>query len=296
MYDGVIGFSGGSDSISLTFHLLENFPDKKFCLVYCNHLNVSDPRNINKIKELASLFPYDFFIEDISFSLESKSLENNMRIARYEALTKYSNHIYVGHHMNDLQENFMMKMLSGAGIFGLSNMFKNERKFENYIIHRPLLQYSKEYLRNILKEKNISWIEDETNYDATYCRRNFFRNEVLPKFQTFNNWNASFLAMLNSLKESADLLEELAEEDFQKCSISENTLCLVQLRKLSEKRIKNLLIVKFLQDYSRKALDKFVKEIMLASFDKSCRMDTKTCILKQVYNTIVITTKDRTND
>ena len=72
-----------------------------------------------------------------------------------------------------------MQFTKGAGINELLGLQTLEKR-NNYTIFKPLLDISKNDLLNYLKEQNIKYFIDNSNYDEKY-KRNYFRHNFSDK-------------------------------------------------------------------------------------------------------------------
>ncbi len=102
------------------------------------------------------------------------NLAGRARQIRYTMLEAASvkariNDLVVAHTMDDLAETFMMRLIRGSGIDGLSAM-KTKRRAGRVWLHRPALNIRREALRNYLRQQNIVWCEDPSNDDTNYER------------------------------------------------------------------------------------------------------------------------------
>ena len=80
------------------------------------------------------------------------------------------NNILLGHHQDDLFENFFIRMLRGSGLKGLSAM-KPLRKIDSKLtLCRPLLDVRKNFLIRISKNTFGKYIKDPSNKDEKYLR------------------------------------------------------------------------------------------------------------------------------
>ena len=71
-------------------------------------------------------------------------------------------HILLGHHQEDLIENFFIRILRGSGLKGLISLSK-KTKLQNVTILRPLLDQKKEDLVFISKKVFDFYVKDPTN-------------------------------------------------------------------------------------------------------------------------------------
>lgn len=109
-------------------------------------------------------------------------IQDAARQARYELLTNwcrdnYVLHLFLGHHLEDQAETFLLRLSRGSGVDGLSAMAPVQARGEIRLL-RPLLGVPKARLRAVLEKRKLSWIEDPSNLDPNYARIRF--RQVLP--------------------------------------------------------------------------------------------------------------------
>lgn len=178
----LLAFSSGVDSTALFFLLFEkNIP---FDIAIVNYnMRIQSLDEVTYAKELASKYNKQIFIKDIK--LESTSnFEKKARDIRYAFFEEIiSNRQYevliTAHQLNDKLEWFLMQFTKGAGISELLGLQTLEKR-NNYTIFKPLLDISKNDLLNYLKEQNIKYFIDNSNYDEKY-KRNYFRHNFSDK-------------------------------------------------------------------------------------------------------------------
>lgn len=90
-------------------------------------------------------------------------------------------YVLTGHTLNDQLETFIMRLIKGSSLFGLSGMdvksiadTPNPCQAPVYVI-KPLLQYSKRELIDICRANGVRWVEDPTNTNPTFTVRNSIR-------------------------------------------------------------------------------------------------------------------------
>ena len=185
----IVGLSGGKDSMSLA-HLLHKH-NYQIIAAHCNfHLRegdadldqklVEDWCEQNNIESIVKHFDTEEFAKN-----EKVSIEMAARTLRYnwfrELLNSYhASSIAVGHHFNDQIETFFMNITRGTGFSGLTGM-----KVTNNKVVRPLLFASAEEIEAYVQECKIPYRDDHTNKDVA-IKRNFFRHEIIPRFQSIN--------------------------------------------------------------------------------------------------------------
>jgi tRNA(Ile)-lysidine synthase len=185
----IVGFSGGSDSVSLlhllhktgytciaahcNFHLRgdESERDEEFCRVFSETL---------KVKFIKT----DFDTTDYA-SINHISVEMAARELRYEWFEKIRREnnaqaIAVAHHKDDSVETFLLNLVRGTGIRGLSGI-----KSKNGNVVRPLLCVNRNEIIKFIDDEHLDYVEDSTNSSDKY-KRNFIRNRVIPLLEELN--------------------------------------------------------------------------------------------------------------
>ncbi|WP_371688481.1 tRNA lysidine(34) synthetase TilS [Ruegeria sp. EL01] len=102
------------------------------------------------------------------------NLQDHARQARYSLLTNWARDqditaIALGHTADDQAETVLMRLGRAAGVTGLSAM-SAMRSQDGIQLLRPLLDVTRQRLRNYLTEIDVSWIEDPSNQDARFDR------------------------------------------------------------------------------------------------------------------------------
>ena len=103
-----------------------------------------------------------------------KNIQSIAREKRYELLCdrakKYRiENILVGHHLDDLFENFFIRILRGSGLQGLISLDRETQK-NNINLIRPLINIDKDDLVYISNYVFGSYIEDPSNKDDKFKR------------------------------------------------------------------------------------------------------------------------------
>jgi len=114
--------------------------------------------------------------------------------------------------MTDQAETLLMRLMRGSGLSGMTGIYP---AVEGMII-RPLIQLEGEEIEFYLKEKNIPYRIDESNFDRRFLR-NRIRGELIPFIK--KNFEPQIVAQLGKLasiwQEEEALLEKIAEEKAQ---------------------------------------------------------------------------------
>ena len=178
----LLAFSAGIDSSALFFLLLEQNIPFDIAIVNYNQREQSK-EEVSYAKELAIKYSKNIYLKDITLDANS-NFEKNARDIRYaffeEIINEHSyENLITAHQLNDKLEWFMMQITKGAGLVELIGFNVFEHK-ENYKIYKPLLQITKEELQKYLKQNDLKYFIDNSNFDEKY-KRNFFRHNFSDK-------------------------------------------------------------------------------------------------------------------
>ncbi|MCG3705515.1 tRNA lysidine(34) synthetase TilS [Aliarcobacter butzleri] len=173
----LLAFSAGVDSSALFFLLLkQNIP---FDIAIVNYnVRVQSKDEVNYAKELALKYNKQIFIKEVKLETTS-NFEKTARDIRYKFFEEIIDEnsyetLITAHQLNDKLEWFLMQFTKGAGLVELIGFNEFEQK-ENYKVYKPLLEITKEELENFLKQENIKYFIDNSNFDEKY-KRNYFRH------------------------------------------------------------------------------------------------------------------------
>ena len=185
----IVCVSGGPDSLCLldVLTLLQKKQNFTFHIAHVNyHLRGKDSDLDEKlVKARAKNYSLPCTVLSQEKKLQDTS-EEKLRDIRYiffEKLRtkKNADHIVIAHNQDDQAETFLMRLLRGSGLSGLSAM-----RPKNGSIIRPLIEMSRSDILQYLKDRGITFREDKSNADPRYFR-NKVRRELIPfleeKFQ-----------------------------------------------------------------------------------------------------------------
>ncbi len=185
-----------------------------------------------------------FSLTHVDVPLDSGTgVEAAARSARYQALSEAkSDYIVLAHHLDDQAETLLLQLLRGAGVKGLAAMAVLDRERR---LLRPLIDVSREELFQFATERQLAWIEDESNQDRRYDR-NYLRHELMPLLESrFKGTKKVLARTAKHMAESAGLLDDLALIDAGCSGLSardiRQRLPLACLQRLSLPRARNLL-------------------------------------------------------
>ncbi len=189
----LLGLSGGIDSATLLFVLLDIQKELPFDLAvaHINHLlrKKESDRDEQFSKDMAGQHGLRFFLkrEDAKGHASSKGLSTQHagRDIRYlffnetaerEGYTK----IAVAHNLDDQVETFLLRIIKGTGIRGLSSIpIARDR------IIRPLLYTYRSEISAYTAARKVPFICDSSN-DKTIYERNYLRHRIMPLMAQLN--------------------------------------------------------------------------------------------------------------
>ncbi len=165
---------------------------------------------------------------------EKLSLEMAGRELRYKAwyhlAKKYDfQKIALAHHLDDLVEEVLLRLIRGTGKRGLAGIpIKRED-----IIVRPLLFVSKKEIKEFALAQGLPWQEDPTNKDLRILR-NKIRHLLVPFLEeNFNSKIGQILYKTTSLiSEEEEFMEKLALENYERLKAVEEEDILLKFSEL----------------------------------------------------------------
>ena len=251
----VSAVSGGSDSVFMLEMLLaiKDDYDLKIIVSHVNHglRGAEAQRDEDFVKKLAEKNGLIYEVEHIDMAGYAKehslTCEEAGRKLRYlffeEIKEKYkADKVAIAHNENDVAETIFLNIFRGTGLDGLESI-PLRRDF--YI--RPILCFEKSEILDFLKENNIRYVDDSTNFTNDY-KRNMIRNEIIPFIKkNFNENIVSSMSRLASIaKENNLYLEDIINDKYIDI-VKSNTIDREGFNELNHYE-KTLVLRKFLRD------------------------------------------------
>ena len=296
-----VAVSGGPDSLALAFlakiYSINNKIVPKFFIVD-HKLRVESTREANHVRKVLKDFKIDAEILTWKGKKPSKNIQALARKKRYEILFKRCDkskikNILLGHHQDDLLENFFIRLLRGSGLKGLISLDK-KNKVDNKILLRPLINQKKEDLVFLSKYVFNFFVEDPSNKNEKFQRIKV--RALIEELKKNGLDKKKFITTIKNLKHSNDVVNFYTRENIKKNSFllyKKNKLILseeffnhpyeIVFRALSES-IK--LIGKKYYLVRGKKLDRILKDIKNNSLTRSTLGG---CVLEKVNETLIIT-------
>jgi tRNA(Ile)-lysidine synthase len=182
----LLGLSGGPDSLAL-LHLLLEFKEKhplNLGIAHVDHCwREESTEEARQLEKMAADNGICFHLK----TLNPGSLKGNLEAAcRQERLQFFASlcHEYgyqavmLGHHAGDQVETVLKRVLEGASLSCLGGL-REAAAFEGLTIWRPLLQFRKTDILNLIEQTGRKPFHDRTNEDPRFLRGRF-RTRILP--------------------------------------------------------------------------------------------------------------------
>lgn len=201
---------------------IESFGDQNF---------VKDYASNNEIIVYITQFDTKAFAKDYKLSTQVAARE--LRYNWFHELLETENYDYIltAHHSDDNLETFLINLVRGTGLEGLTGIPSINEK-----IIRPLLYFSRQEIENYAKLNNLNWREDSTNASDKYLR-NKIRHHLIPELKELNpDFPSSFKKSQKYLQEAKAMVEDAAIMVYQQVAKEEDDeihFDLNQLLKLS---------------------------------------------------------------
>jgi len=213
-----IALSGGLDSRVLLdlCRQISMQSSIQFHVIHIHHgLSVNAEAWVECCREWTEAARFVFHMRTVNINLkDGGSLEEEARNQRYTAFAEIMQQddlLLTAHHQDDQAETVLLQLLRGAGPKGLAAM-PSCKQFANGWHGRPLLQFSRQELREYAVSHDLKWIEDESNFNLALTR-NFIRHEVLSLLKSrWPNIENTLTRSAQHCAEAQGLLEETARE------------------------------------------------------------------------------------
>jgi tRNA(Ile)-lysidine synthase len=176
-----VAVSGGSDSLALLF-LAHNWAQKNgtevFCVTVDHKLRKESLEEAIFVRTLCESMQIKHEIltwNSKSDEINPGKLENLAREARYRLISEFCavksiGIALTGHTWNDQLETFAMRKSRGSSEIGLAGISRIRSLADNVKLLRPLLYFSRDYLKDFLRSRRIAWKDDPMNDNETFQR------------------------------------------------------------------------------------------------------------------------------
>ncbi len=201
----LVAYSGGLDSSVLVEAMGELRQSRQLTLqlVHIDHgLREASSSDARFCQEQAENWGLPIQVVQLEGHPEGgESVEAWARRERYGVLEQLRNnqnarYILTGHHLDDQAETVFMRLMQRSSLITLAGI-----RPVREAIARPLLAFSRDELRTYAVEKNIAWVEDETNTDARFLRNQIRHGPLQAALKADNSIRQTLAALAKFAQE-----------------------------------------------------------------------------------------------
>jgi len=177
--DLAVAVSGGPDSLALAFltkcYSLKNKIKVKYYIVD-HKLRKESSLEAETVKKILKKINIQCTILNWNGKKPSKNIQARARDKRYSLLAteckkRNIKYLLLGHQLNDLFENFLIRIVRGSGLNGLISFGKNTKyRDQDLNIVRPLMNLEKKDLVYVSNEVFNFFVKDPSNINENYKR------------------------------------------------------------------------------------------------------------------------------
>lgn len=296
----IVAVSGGSDSKALSYlakiYSIKKLLNVKYFIVD-HKLRKNSTLEANFVQKNLKKFSINLNILTWHGTKPKNNIQSTARKKRYNLLVNQAKkfkikNILLGHHLDDLFENFFIRILRGSGLNGLVSL-DQKTQYEKINLIRPLINFDKKDLIYISNRIFGSYVEDPSNKDDKFKRvkiRNF-----LKKLEMEGLDRNKFFLTIKNLKFANETIKFYNKKNLEENTFFSKDKKVVLLKKEFFYQSQEVVfrsfseIIKFIgKKYypSRgKKIDKIVK---LIKSNSSIKITLGGCIIKKVNETVII--------
>ena len=214
----IVAVSGGPDSLALAFltkiYSIKNKVNCRYFIID-HKLRKESKKEAKQVQKILNNFNIKAKILTWYGKKPTKNIQSIARKKRYELLLLQCkklriNNLVVGHHLNDLFENFFIRMIRGSGLKGLVSLEKKTILNEVNLL-RPLLHFNKKDLEFLSNHVFNFFIKDPSNEDTKYARIRV--RKIINEFQDNGIDKEKLFLTLKNLKKSNNAISFYVEEN-----------------------------------------------------------------------------------
>ncbi|WP_050814918.1 tRNA lysidine(34) synthetase TilS [Achromobacter arsenitoxydans] len=223
-----VAFSGGADSAMLAVHAAAVAPalGMDVALFHVHHgLQADADAWAQQARALGAMLSLPLFEARVQVEQAAgKGIEAAARDARYAALARLAHehgigHVLLAHHRNDQAETVLLRLLRGTGLAGMAAMAQRSQR-DGVAYLRPWLDQERAaiLLAADAVQAASGWrpVQDPTNADPRYTRA-ALRELLAPALDArWPGWRGIVARHARHMAEAAEILDEVAREDFLK--------------------------------------------------------------------------------
>ena len=296
----IVAVSGGPDSQALSYlakiYSIKKLLNVKYFIVD-HKLRKNSTLEANFVQKNLKKFSINLNILTWHGTKPKNNIQSTARKKRYNLLVNQAKkfkikNILLGHHLDDLFENFFIRILRGSGLNGLVSL-DQKTQYEKINLIRPLINFDKKDLIYISNRIFGSYVEDPSNKDDKFKRvkiRNF-----LKKLEMEGLDRNKFFLTIKNLKFANETIKFYNKKNLEENTFFSKDKKVVLLKKEFFYQSQEVVfrsfseIIKFIgKKYYPTRGKKIDKIIQLIKSNSSIKITLGGCIVKKVNETVII--------
>ena len=297
-----VAVSGGPDSLTLAFlakcYALKHKIKIK-CFIVDHKLRKESSTEAKTIKKILKRININCEILIWRGKKPSKNIQSLAREKRYSLLVdqcKKHNikNLLLGHHLDDLSENFLIRIVRGSGLNGLVSLNKKAKyRNQNLNIIRPLLDLEKKILVYVAKEVFSFFINDPSNSNQNFTRTRI--RHLLLGLEKEGFDKKKLILTINNLKDADRSIRFYVDKNLKNNAVfvkSKNNYILSQIffeqsHEVVFRSLTKIIQIQGTKHYPArgKNINNLIKKIYTKSFSK---VTLGGCFIEMVNDSIII--------
>ena len=296
----IVAVSGGPDSMALAFltklYSIKHNLNPKYYIVD-HKLREESTTEAIKVRKILKIFKINSQILTCKGKKPTNNIQSIARKKRYDLLfskcksLKISN-LVLGHHQDDLFENFFLRMMRGSGLKGLISLEK-KTTFNRINLIRPLLDFEKKNLEYISNHVFNFFVKDPSNKNTHFKRIKM--RKIIKKFKESGIEKEKLFLTLKNLKSSNQAIKFYTEQNKKINSFFDKKNEKLFLNEVFFKQPYEVVFrsfsdsLKIIGGRYFSARGKKIDNILLMIKKNTLKKETLAdCIVKKVYQTVII--------
>jgi len=250
----LLALSGGMDSMVMA-HLFKG-AGFDMGIAHCNFKlrGLEADRDAQLVEAFA--LNNKLFYKSIAFDTEDHAREQGISIQmaarnlRYDWLEEVRaqygyDWIATAHHADDVIETFLINLVRGTGIKGLTGIpYRRDR------IIRPLLFTTRRDIEAYAAAHQIKFRDDKSNAELKY-KRNIIRHEIMPQLEELNpSFRKNFLETMERLGQLGEMFSETIQNHRKTLIREEQDRMVIHLQKLKSEPYGPAILFEFLSPFA----------------------------------------------
>ena len=173
-----VAVSGGPDSLCLAYFskiYASEFKSKIHILIVDHKLRKESHREALKVRKILKKKNIQSKILNWKGEVPKSNIQRSARNIRYSLISNYclkknTSFLITAHHSDDQIENFLIRLLRGSGLTGLSSMSESVNYSSSLKIVRPFLGFKKIDLKYVTLNFFKTFIKDPSNENEKFLR------------------------------------------------------------------------------------------------------------------------------